>query len=214
VVAANAAAVVVAVSECVDRGPLSLARCGDCQVTLIMGAHHWRQCWCRYLVLLEVQQHASRTPTAPQTSCTWICRASYSIAATPLTASACCVSVVPRSIASPLQEVCNLLYGYGHLRQCSPELLEGVAKACSPRLHEFSTQDLCLSIWSYGMVQFCPAGEARGLGSGYMLRHVSGVQDILCSCCNSHSSRSSVGWCRNALQMRGEARDVDVSCFV
>jgi hypothetical protein len=60
-----------------------------------------------------------------------------------------------------LQEVCNLLYGYGHLRQCSPELLEGVAKACSPRLHEFSTQDLCLTIWSYGMVQYCPTGEAK-----------------------------------------------------
>lgn len=54
-----------------------------------------------------------------------------------------------------------LLYGYGHLRQCSPVLLEGVAAACSSRLHEFSSQDLCVTLWSYGMVQYSPAGEMR-----------------------------------------------------
>eukprot|EP00879_Flechtneria_rotunda_P006530 GHRR01006863.1.p1 GENE.GHRR01006863.1~~GHRR01006863.1.p1 ORF type:complete len:835 (+),score=329.03 GHRR01006863.1:732-3236(+) len=55
------------------------------------------------------------------------------------------------------QEVCNLLYGYGHLQHEHPVLLEGMATACTPRLHEFSTQDLCVTIWSYGMLRYCPA---------------------------------------------------------
>ncbi|WIA30430.1 hypothetical protein OEZ86_000514 [Tetradesmus obliquus] len=65
--------------------------------------------------------------------------------------------MVPRLSEFKPQEVCMLLYGYGHLRQCSPVLLEGVAAACSSRLHEFSSQDLCVTLWSYGMVQYSPA---------------------------------------------------------
>jgi hypothetical protein len=57
----------------------------------------------------------------------------------------------------PVQEVCNLVYGYARLHHCSPHLLDGVAKACAPRLHEFSTQDLVLTLWSYGQLEYQPA---------------------------------------------------------
>lgn len=59
-----------------------------------------------------------------------------------------------------MQEVCNLLYGYGCMRYHHPLLMEAVAKACAPRLHEFSTQDLVLTIWSYGMVKHMPSDPA------------------------------------------------------
>jgi len=59
-----------------------------------------------------------------------------------------------------VQEVSNLLYGYGQLHYLHPLLLDSVAKACAPRLHEFSTQDLCLTVWSYGAVGYCPADTA------------------------------------------------------
>jgi hypothetical protein len=68
-------------------------------------------------------------------------------------------------VASPLslyplaaqQEIGNLLYGYGQLRFQHPELLDAVASGCGPRLHEFTTQDLCMTVWSYGAVGYCPS---------------------------------------------------------
>ena len=39
-------------------------------------------------------------------------------------------------------------------------MMESVAKGCAGRLHEFSTQDLVLTIWSYGKVKYVPHDPA------------------------------------------------------
>lgn len=67
------------------------------------------------------------------------------------------ICVLPPLLVLPPQEIGNLLYGYGQLHFQHPGLLDAVASACGPRLHEFTTQDLCMTVWAYGAVGYCPA---------------------------------------------------------
>jgi len=60
----------------------------------------------------------------------------------------------------PPQEICNVLYGYALLRHYHPALLDAVAAAAAPRLPEFSSQDLVITIWAYGVLGHLPADGA------------------------------------------------------
>jgi hypothetical protein len=71
-----------------------------------------------------------------------------------------CSPYTPAIAASVLQEVSNLLYGYGHLKHRHAYMMDAVARGCAGRLHEFSTQDLVLTIWSYGKVKYIPKDPA------------------------------------------------------